>query len=328
MASGGKPDQPLNQEAFDAAIATTLDHCLQVKSGETVLVVTDPPKRVIADALVAGARERGAEGVLAEMIERITHGTEPPDPIAAAMREADVLIAPTSKSLSHTEARRLATEAGVRAATMPDITVDTLSRTMSADFAVIERRSAAVAEILSNGKEVRITTEAGTDVTIGIEGRSGVPDDGRLTTPGAFGNLPAGEAFIAPVEGATVGRIVFDGSIWPAGILEEPLIADVVDGYAQELSGPAAAAFRSKLEPLGREAFAVAELGIGTNEQARLSGNTLEDEKILGTIHIAFGDNHSFGGKIRVSSHQDGVVLKPTVLVDGEPLLEAGNLLV
>jgi leucyl aminopeptidase (aminopeptidase T) len=54
----------------------------------------------------------------------------------------------------------------------------------------------------------------------------------------------------------------------------------------------------------------------------------LEDEKIIGTIHVAFGDNHSFGGTIRVSSHQDGVVLQPTADIDGTRLLEDGRLLV
>jgi leucyl aminopeptidase (aminopeptidase T) len=313
---------------LERAIATTLDECLAVRAGENVLVVTDPKKRALADAIVGAARDRGAEAVVAEMIERVTHGTEPPDPIAVAMRESDVVIAPTSKSLSHTQARHAATQAGARIATMPDITEDMMARTMSADFGAIAKRSAAVAEALSNGGEVRITTSRGTDVTLGIAGRKGIADDGRLTEPGAFGNLPAGEGFIAPVEGTTTGRIVFDGSIWPSGKLTEPLVVDIEAGFARDLQGPAAAEFRSKLEPHGENAFAVAELGIGTNEKARLSGNVLEDEKILGTIHVAFGDNHSFGGTIRVSSHQDGIVLEPTVLVDGEPLLEAGRLLV
>ncbi|MDQ3940934.1 MAG: aminopeptidase, partial [Actinomycetota bacterium] len=66
----------------------------------------------------------------------------------------------------------------------------------------------------------------------------------------------------------------------------------------------------------------------GTNDAARLVGNTLEDEKILGTIHIAFGDNHSFGGVIRVSSHHDGIVLSPTVEIDGRVLMTKGQLTV
>jgi leucyl aminopeptidase (aminopeptidase T) len=311
---------------IDKAIHTVLVDCLDVKEGENVLVVTDPSRRSIAEALIIGARDLGADAVFAEMSERASNGTEPPPPIAAAMLESDVFVAPTAKSLSHTEARHAASQKGVRAATMPGIDEGMLIRTMTADYAEVRRRSAALAELLSNGTEVRITSPAGTDVVFNIDGRDGLSDDGDLRAPGSFGNLPAGEGFVAPVEGKTNGRIVFDGSIWPVGLLTDPLVVEVVDGYATDFSGGAAEEFTATIEPYGREAFAVAELGIGTNETATLTGLVLEDEKVLGTIHIAFGDNHSFGGQIRVSSHQDGVVLKPHVVIDGKVILDQGQL--
>lgn len=312
--------------AMATAVATVLRDCLGVGTGEAVLVVTDPNKRVIAGALVDEARRMGAEAVLIEMAERANHGTEPPDVVATAMLACDVLIAPTSKSISHTEARRVACEQGARAATMPDITEDMLVRTMTADYASIRRRSAALAQALTDGREVRITSPGGTDVTMSIDGRRGLSDDGDLRSAGAFGNLPAGEGFIAPVEGATSGQICFDGSIWPLGLLEEPLVVEVIDGYARRFSGRRARELESLLERHGPEAFAVAELGIGTNEAATLTGNVLEDEKVLGTVHIAFGDNHSFGGAIRVASHQDGVVRDPTVMIDSGVVLHDGEL--
>jgi len=313
---------------MDRAVEAVLTECLNVRSGENVLIVTDPNKSAIARAILEGARAMGAEAVLAEMSERATNGTEPPPQIAAAMLGADVFIAPTTKSLSHTEARRLACEKGARAATMPDITEDMMIRTMDIDWPALVKRSASVAELLTKGNVVHITTEIGTDVTLSIEGRQGIVDDGRLREAGSFGNLPAGEGFIAPVEGKTNGRIVFDGSIWPVGVLNEPLIIDIEDGYARGFSGPEAERFKTMLGEYGDDAFAVAELGIGTNEKAQLTGNVLEDEKILGTIHVAFGDNHSFGGVIRVSSHQDGIVLKPTLTVDSEALLTQGRMLI
>jgi len=313
---------------MQTAVRTVLEDCLAVQAGENVLVVTDPKRRSIAEALIEHSRSIGAESVLAEMSERETNGTEPPHVVAAAMLECDVCVAPTTKSLSHTEARAAATKKGARIATMPQVTEDMLLRTMSSDYSEVRRRSSAVAKLLTDGREVRITTEAGTDVTFIIDGRSGIGDDGDIRARGAFGNLPAGEAFVAPVENATQGRIVFDGSMWPMGRLSNPLTVDIEDGYATSMSGEPAGEFRSLIEPYGREAFAVAELGIGTNERATLTGNVLEDEKILGTIHVAFGDNHSFGGTIRVQSHQDGVVLKPTMRIDGTTVLEDGLLLV
>jgi leucyl aminopeptidase (aminopeptidase T) len=309
------------------AIDTVLVDCLGVRPDENVLVLADPAKRHIAEPLVERARDLGAEGLLIEMAERATHGTEPPAPVAAAMLAADVLIAPTTKSVSHTEARLAATQRGVRAASMPNVTEDMLVRTMNADFNEVRRRSGILADLLTKGSRVRITSAKGTDISLSIEGRAGISDDGNFRAPGSFGNLPAGEGFVAPVEGSASGRILFDGSIWPIGVLEEPLEVDVVNGYAESFSGAAATAFRGIVEPYGRDAVAVAELGIGTNDAAELTGQVLEDEKILGTIHIAFGDNHSFGGSIRVPSHQDGVMLSPTVTIDDEVVLEDGRLL-
>jgi leucyl aminopeptidase (aminopeptidase T) len=211
---------------------------------------------------------------------------------------------------------------------MPEITEEMLERTMGADFTGIRRRSGALAEALTSADHVHITSAAGTDVTFDVRGRTGIADDGDLREPGSFGNLPAGEGFIAPVEGQTQGRIVFDGSIWPIGLLEEPLVVTIEDGYATNFEGPAAERFKATLDPHGPEAFAVAELGIGTNDAAKLTGLVLEDEKIMGTVHVAFGDNHSFGGTVRVSSHQDGIVLKPTVSINGKVVLDGGCLLV
>ena len=313
------------------SIQTVLLDCLGLREGENVVIVADPhPERVeIAKDLVAGAREAGAEAVLIEMSERESHGAEPPATVAAAILTSDVFIAPTTKSLSHTTARKEANERGVRAATMPQITRAMLERTMSADYAEVKRRSQALAALLSSGSTVRIQSDKGTDLTFGIEGREGISDDGDLREKGSFGNLPAGEGFIAPVEGTATGSIVFDGSVVPfSELLTEPITVRMSEGFAVDFAGGRADEWRSHMEPHGRDAFNLAELGIGTNEKATLTGNILEDEKIIGTVHLAFGDNHTFGGTVSVPSHLDGLVTAPTVEIDGKRVLEAGNLLV
>ena len=299
--------------------------CLGVSASEEVVVVCDPQRRAIAQALLDQARALEAEAVLVDMSVRSNNAAEPPRAVAAAMRDADVVVAPTTRSLSHTAARKAASDRGARVATMPGITQDMLERTMSADYAAVKRRSQAVAGILTEARLVRVTSDGGTDVTFDLAGRSALADTGDLREPGAFGNLPAGEGFIAPIEGATRGRIVFDGA---EAIYGEPLVVMIEGGYAVDLEGEAGRRFREEIEPRGAEAFAVAELGIGTNEAARLTGEVLEDEKILGSIHVAFGDNHTFGGRVRVASHVDQVVLRPTVEVDGTTLLRGGELLV
>ncbi len=77
----------------------------------------------------------------------------------------------------------------------------------------------------------------------------------------------------------------------------------------------------------GPEGATIAELGIGTNEKAQLTGNVIEDEKLLGTAHVAFGASEAIGGRIQVPVHLDCVVLRPTVTIDGAEIVRDGELL-
>jgi len=131
------------------AVSTVVNRCLAVKPGEDVLVIVDAATRAIGEALREEASEASADAVLAVMDERATDGTEPPRTLAAALIDCDVFIAPTSRSLSHTRARKAASENGARGATLPGVTADLLARLMTADMESLQRRSRALAELLS-----------------------------------------------------------------------------------------------------------------------------------------------------------------------------------
>lgn len=299
--------------------------CLGAKRGEKMLVITDEPLREIGLAFFEAGREAGCETILCEILPRRNSGEPPPEPIPDFWKRFDLFLAPTSRSLTHTRARQEATQAGVRGATLPGITPDTMARCLAADYRAVAERSTRLAGILSAGSVARVTTPAGTDITLSIAGREGIADTGLLTERGAFGNLPAGEAFLAPVEGTAHGVIVVDGSIGDTGVLSEPLTLVVRDGFVTEIRGAKADQVRRLLEPHGRDAFNIAELGIGTNDRARLVGNVLEDEKVLGTVHIAVGNNAFMGGKVNVPSHHDGVLRSPDLKVDGRWVMRAGK---
>jgi leucyl aminopeptidase (aminopeptidase T) len=313
---------------LDSAVRAVVRECLGVRDGEEILVICNPVTEKLGERLRGEAEAAGGDAVLTVMAERASHATEPPGPVAAAMAHADVMLAPTIQSLSHTAARKAATAAGVRVATLPGVTADTLARAMSGDMEELRRRSKAIAEALSQGSEARITCASGSDLRLGLEGREGMPDDGNLTAPGAFGNLPCGEGFIAPVEGATEGTLVVDGSIASVGIPEVPAALTVEKGHLVAATGEAGERLMELLTAHGPDGTNVAELGIGTNEKATLVGEVIEDEKILGTAHIAFGASAGIGGTVQVPIHIDCVVMKPDVSIDGEPLLRSGELLV
>jgi leucyl aminopeptidase (aminopeptidase T) len=307
---------------LDGALATILDGCLGVRASEEVLVIVDGATREIGEALRAAAAARGADAVLAVMDERETDGSEPPRSIAAALAACEVFIAPTSRSLSHTSARKRASEAGARGATMPGVTTEMLARAMAVDFTVMQARSRALADALSRGTHAHLSCPRGTELTLELEGREGISDDGDLTAPGAFGNLPCGEGFIAPLGGE--GRIVAS-SLAPLGLSEEPALLRVEGGHivgAERGSGPD---YLRRLQAHGERGTNLAELGIGSNESARLTGNILEDEKILGTAHVAFGASAGIGGTVSVPIHLDVVVLDASLEIDGRPVLEGGR---
>jgi leucyl aminopeptidase (aminopeptidase T) len=309
------------------AVSAVVNECLGIREGENVLVIANPATLGLGEMLRGEAGRTGADAVLALMAERISHAAEPPAPIAAAMKASDVVLAPTVQSLSHTASRKAASEAGARIATLPGVTEEMLARVMSADMAELRRRGHAIADALTAGSEARITCANGSDLRLGLEGRTAIPDAGELTAKAAFGNLPCGEGFISPDDAACEGTLVVDGTIAGVGIPAEPVRMTVEGGRLIEASGPEGAALLGLLREHGEEATTVAELGIGTNEKAELTGNVLEDEKLLGTAHVAFGASQAIGGRVQVPVHLDCVVMRPVVSIDGTEIVRDGELL-
>ncbi|MEY2533922.1 MAG: hypothetical protein QOF29_1832 [bacterium] len=310
---------------LDRAVQTVVRRCLAVAPGEDVVVVVDEPLRDLGEKLRDAAQQAGGEAVLAVMAPRATDGAEPPAPVAEALAACDVFIAPASKSLSHTLARKRASERGARGATMPHVTPDMLARLMAIDFEALGTRSRAVARLLDEGAEAHVTCPRGTDLRLDLRGRRAIADDGDLTAPGAFGNLPCGEGFIAPSggEGTMVAR-----SLAAIGLTKgDPARLTIEDGRLTAATGPEGEQLLAMLREHGDAGTNLAELGVGTNDRAQLTGNVLEDEKILGTVHVAFGASIAIGGTVSVPIHLDCVVTEASLTVDGTPVLDAGRFL-
>jgi leucyl aminopeptidase (aminopeptidase T) len=308
-------------DLFDAA-ATAVEQCLNVAPDESVVVVTDDEREPIGEALYAAASAATDDATVLRYPPADQHGTEPPAPVAAAMAEADVFLAPTTKSLSHTRARGAACDAGARGATLPGITEDVFTTGLDADYAAIDAACDDVLDQVAEAAEVRVTAPAGTDITFGIGDREWLADTGMVREPGDFSNLPAGEVFVAP-ETAT-GTFVVDGTMMPHGLLDEDqkLAFEVEDGFVTEIGDDEIRAdVEAAAEAVGDAAYNLAELGIGTNGGVEeLVGSVLLDEKAGGTVHIAIGDNAGIGGETDAPLHLDGIIRNPTVYADGEPI--------
>lgn len=312
------------QKACDIAIT----QCLGVKKDEVLLIIGDKPSRKIAYLFFNVGKNHAKETILLEIVPREIHGEELPPAVMHIMKKVNVIIAPTSKSISHTRARMEASMSGVRIATLPGVTEDILLRGMLANYEKIAARTQKLASILSKAKIARIETKNGTEITFQLENRGAHADTGIIQKPGSFSNLPAGEAYIAPLEGKSEGTIVFDGSFAGIGTLEESITIEVKKGLVSKVTGGKQAKKLEEIfEKAGNSGKNVAELGMGTNEKAEISGNILEDEKVMGTLHVAFGDSSTIGGLTESSIHLDGIIKSPTLYIDDIMIMEKGRLL-
>lgn len=278
-----------------------------------ILVVTDMTTKKLGSEFHQALHELGWDAYIHIMEDRLKSGEEPDEFIATEMLKYGIVFCLTKHSLTHTVARRQASEKGISVITMPGITEDIFFKgAINADYRIVERETASVQARLTAHSEVIIQTGNTLELTIPLGNRSGIASAGVFYTQGDSGNLPSGEAYIAPLEYLAEGQIEINGSIAGIGLVEEPVILTVKTGRLVEATGHQG---QKLLSILGEgEGRLLSELGIGTNYAARLTGNILEDEKAQNTVHVAFGSNHTFGGNIQANVHIDCVTKEPIII--------------
>lgn len=312
----------MSNQSLREPAKTAIKQCLNLQSDESCVIVTDEKRAAIGEALYTVATEISDDTSFVRYPVGSQHGEEPPEPVAAAMAGADVMLAPTTKSLSHTTARMEATDGKTRAATLPGITDGVFLMGLDADYDSIRDECRDVHEQVVDAEEIRVTTPQGTDITMQVGARDWREDTGIVHEPGAFSNLPAGEVFVSPESGD--GTVVVDGTMMPHGELDDDQVVQfhVSDGYVTEIEDEAIQEqVETAANEVGDAAYNLAELGIGTNTAVtELVGSVLLDEKAGGTVHIAIGDNHAIGGNVEAPIHLDGILRNPSVFADGSQI--------
>ncbi len=313
--------------AVAEAARAAMTKCLAVQAEDYVLVVTDETCQEIGLTFRDVAQSLEAETLFLQYRSREHHGDEPPIGVAEIMREMDVVLAPTKMSISHTDARRRACKAGARIATLPGVTPEMLERCFGGDIDAVAARVREIARAMQGRAEVHVTDEDGSDLRFSMDGARVFQDTGMIRQPGDFGTLPPGKAAVAPVEGSARGDIVIRGTMFGRKLEDEPLRLRIEGGRVVGVEGgEAAARLNSVFEAFGDDARTLSEFGLGAHDHAILTGNPLEDEKVQGTMYLAFGNNRSLGGSIEVAVHEVAVLTDNKVTLDGRTLLENGVL--
>ncbi|MFC1958275.1 aminopeptidase [Chloroflexota bacterium] len=307
-----------------------IEKVLAIKPGEKVCIFTDTEQsQNITHLLAANVKAAGAEPVIVAITAREVGGIDPPPPAAAAIQAADVVIDNSSFAIVHTQTIRDAFKLGVRLCEMWGFTEEMMVRGGAlADYTEIAELCQRIAQILTSGKEARMTTADGTDLTVSLENRQGHILNGTATEPGRFCAFPDGEAAIAPVEGSAQGVLVNPFCMEKAeiGFLKEDLSMKIAGGKVVDIAGGVVASqLLAFVEQIGDSARNIAELGIGTNRKARLGVTVKEAKKCWGTAHFALGDSKSLGGSVESPLHMDMIFREPTLVVDGQTVIKEGK---
>ncbi|HEX2988676.1 MAG TPA: leucyl aminopeptidase [Chloroflexota bacterium] len=307
--------------------------CTNVRAGESVLVVTDVGMVPIAEAVAAAAKERGAEAVIAIIDQRASDSTEPPKPVAEAMKSSSVVFTPVSISITHTRAVKDAVAAGARAIALTAVTPEMMvSGGLDADFEQVKVTCRAVGARMAKAKTARVTNSFGTDLTFRVEGRR-VNVMPCVVEPGEFSPAPTAEVNFSPIEGSANGIIVADASIpyLGIGLLKSPIRFTVRDGFIVSVEGgdrEQVATLKTAWEKMADpNVYNVAEMGIGMNPMCRFTGIMLSDEGVQGSIHIGTGTNITLGGTVKAKCHYDLIMAKPTLELDDQLLIQNGALM-
>lgn len=306
------------------SLSSILRKSLAIRRGEKVLILTDKLELANAKKFCNAAEKLSKNTTLLLKPVGNHSGEEPQPEIAKEMKKYDVIIMVTTHSLSHTKARISASKKGARVASMPGFQ-GKMMKALQANPFELRKIGMRIKEVLQKARTVQVITPSGTDISFGARKHIEI-DDGLLRKKGDSGNLPAGEVYFAPLEGTASGRIVIDSMKNCKAYTKTGTSVLVKNGKTVSVS--------DKKSLLAKYIFSIknadniAELGIGTNYKAKVIGYILQDEKAVGTCHIAFGNSAAIGGKVYSKIHIDAILFKPTIWADDKIIMRNGKLMI
>ena len=317
--------QSVDEEKLRNSAKTVIETCMQLRSHENLLVITDPHTAEIGQALYEAGSQVSDRVLMVMMPSTHRHGQEPPSPVADLMRRQHVVIAATRYSLTHTRARLISSKDGARIATMPGVTKSMLIEGgMTADFDALQNHIASMARILRKHRNVKIMNDDGDAMEFVISGRWNLEDNGICNRPGQVTNLPAGKIF-AEVKPESVSGVLKINGTWDSISIKEPICIIVDEGKIVDIQTTDEGVLGDQILELideKMETIKIVEFGFGMNPKARLSGSALEDEKVLGSCYIVLQQPASR------RSHElraTGILTEQTVLLGDHHLIDKGE---
>lgn len=293
---------------------------LGLRPGERVLLLADAPLAEAAEALAEAAGACGAGSVARFGLPEPRAGLQVvPRGLTAAAADADVLVCLRSGlNLAREDAAVRAARGAFRRsgrgrwAALAQVDLAVLEAALEPGLAEVERRARELADRMRAAAGVHLTAPGGTDLRLCWAGRPVLAETGRIQEPGSIGNLPPGEAYVAPHETRADGRLSVDVALGDIP-LDGPVTLTFSRGRVVEVAGGGAAAELRRRLGDDPWAWTVGEFGLGANPYLPPCDRVALAEKALGTAHVALGGNRAFGGRNPAPTHYDCVIAAPVV---------------
>jgi aminopeptidase len=316
-----KESQMNKKDKMTAAAFLAMRELFEISSNDKLLILTDIHCKTIANAFSVVCFKIGCKAETYEIKEQSRPLREPPEELIKLLSGKSIVlnifranseeIPFRIKWIFKVEENKL-----IKMGHMPGITEAMMLGSVNVNYLEMQNSAESVLKFLKDAKQIHITTEEGTDVLLGVDGRPFVTDVGVIKA-GEMSNLPCGEIYCAPLETETNGVVVFNASVGDIGILGTPLKVYLKNGRVTKFDSEDKKLVSkiTELQNVDNDSMVIGELGIGINSKACITGNMLEDEKALGTAHLAFGNNADFtgGGNNNSKIHRDFLFYRPTI---------------
>jgi len=310
----------------EKALRVLLLDCLALRKGELVLILADPPTQNIGQLLWESALKVTPRALLLHLDPYRRQGPSPAG-LMDFLPHFQAIVSLLPPGVLGRNVLQKSLEKGARVAFLPGLTRDILERTFVINLQKVSNRTQKIADVLTIGREAELSSPAGTAFRFSLARKKGVAETGFIRNKGEVASLPGGQAYIQPARGSCQGVVVINGSMEGIGLIKHPIRFHIRNDHLTKISGGwEAEKLRSLIKPYGRDFRYLVRVGIGVHPRAQLCGNLLEDTKAEGILHIGIGYVPKSSDKLPLSLHLCGTLLKPTLLIDGRPILKAGKI--
>jgi len=333
LKQSNKEDKMRTSLYWEEFAEATIARLVRPEPGDPLLIITDTSNDMnLAEAYLAAGLRAGADAQLLVQ-QRPTRGVvSKPGPIVSEAILASKLILDFGDAIDRypatLEARRKGTR--VLATDVRGVEDYVVRALLDIDVEAMIRNAERVAQLWDQTRRCRVTSPQGTDVSFELMPRKSVIGDGALSKDGEMDFYPGAQVSIAPVEETINGAIAIDASDSVQGVVQNPYSFILKNGVITTIEGGKEAdVMRNWLESRNDEKiYRLCHFSIGLNPQAGISGNMIEDERMLAAIDFGFGyQDPKFGGTVGVSPHHEDIMLAtPTIYLDGKEMSGGGKL--